>query len=282
MKILITGASGYLGSLLYEKLRYNYLVIGTSLHGNRTAKIIPLDIRNEQLVHEFFLTHSPDVIIHTAAIASVSRCEKNPVNAFKTNSQGTLNIVRAANRIGARVILISSLAAKKPVTIYGESKRKAEEYVQNTMAGYEIIRLSMTFGLSPNTTSRRPFNKIISTLLTGEPKAYDDSWKFQPTYTGHFISIVCHVLEQPFRGRYIEVTVDKICTMYQIASDLLSPLRVQRAHAYCGRSEQIVDPKYLQKLGFPTCSYSCMIARVREELANFAKKHRGDHSILYE
>ena len=272
MKILITGARGYLGSLLCTELRSKYNIIGTSFHEDINAKIIPLDIRDASSVIELLAALSPDVIIHAAAIANVSLCEKSPAEAFKTNSEGTLNMVRAANEIGAKVILISSLAARNPLTVYGKSKKMAEKYVRTVKSGYEIVRLSMTFGLSPNTTNRRPFNKIISTMRTGMPRIYDNYWRFQPTYTEHLILVINRILKQSFAGRCLEVTTEKACTMYQIASAVLRPISVQGAKLYYGRAEQLIDPEKLLSFGFPTCSYSSMIEGLRAQLASFAKK----------
>ncbi len=269
MKILITGAHGYLGSLLCAELRPKYEVVGTSRHGALNAEVVPLDIRAAELVTATFAALTPDVIIHAAAITNVASCEKNPTETFKTNAEGSLNIARAANEIGAKVIFISSLAARDPLKVYGKSKQAAENYIRTVRAGYEILQLSMTFGLSPNTTNNRPFNKIISTMQTGSPQVYDNFWRFQPTHTDHLLSIINRLLEQPFAGRCLAVTTVETCTMYQIASDVLNPTLVQGEHLYYGRSEQLIDSDHLPRLGFPAWSYSSMVKILREHLAEF-------------
>lgn len=269
MKILITGASGYLGAFLSVELRSKFDIIRTSRQGSFDEEVIPLDIRDSVMVAKTFAALKPDVIIHTAAAANIGFCEKNLIEAFRTNTEGTLNIVRGANEVDAKVIFISSLAARDTLTVYGETKKIAENHIKTVKAGYEILQLSMTFGLSPNTKSHRPFNKILSALQMGTPQIFDKSWRFQPTYTEHLLSIINQVLLQSFKGRSLAITTMESCTMYQIASDLLNYPLVRGANLYHGRVEQIIELEHLSNFGFPTYSYSLMINQLRDQLANF-------------
>lgn len=194
---------------------------------------------------------------------------KKPFEAFKTNTEGTLNVVNAANAVGSKVVFISSLAAQNPSTVYGKSKQDAEAHVRTVKAGYEILQLSMTFGLSPNTTNHRPFNKILSTKRTGLPNVYDNIWRFQPTHTEHFIGVINLLLEDSFKGRNLAVTIDEYSTLYQIASDILAPQAVKAATLYENRGELFINPKHLSQHGLPTCTYSSMIDRLRKQLAQY-------------
>ncbi|WP_394167962.1 sugar nucleotide-binding protein [Photobacterium piscicola] len=272
MKILITGVKGYLGSLFYEALRCDYEVIGSSRFGDSLLGIFALDITDKQAVNICFSCLNPDVVIHAAAMPSVGRCEKEPKQAFNTNVEGTQNIVEAANETGAKVIFISSLAALDTSTVYGKSKQLAEQHIRKVRAGYEILQLSMTFGLSPNTSNNRPFNKIISTIQIQSPIIYDNFWRFQPTYTEHVILVIKQILQQGFKGRCLAITTDGTCTMYQIASDVLKPIIIQEAKVYNNRTENFIDPITLLYQGFPTFSYSSMVADLRKQLESFYTK----------
>ncbi|MDD2775103.1 MAG: sugar nucleotide-binding protein [Gallionella sp.] len=266
MKILITGAQGYLGALLFAELRNEYDIVGTARSRFLSKDVIPLDIRDIDLMYKCFASVMPDVVIHTAAISNVASCEENPAEAFRTNAGGTLNIAQAANEIGAKVILISSLAAQNPLTVYGNSKQAAENHIRMVKAGYEILQLSMTFGLSPNTTNNRPFNKILRSMKSGLPQLYDNKWKFQPTHTEHFLSVISCILQRPFGGNNLTITIEESSTMHQIASDVLNPDLVIGAPLYQRRAEQLVDTSHLSRLGFPTTTYCTMIKRLREQL----------------
>lgn len=266
-KILITGARGYIGSFLLKELKSKYEVIGTSLHEDSNTRTIPLDIRKREVVFKYLSDIKPDIIIHAGAISNVKICEENSVEAFETNVQGTYNIVEAANKINAKVIFISSLASKNLSNVYGKNKFDAENLIKTVNSGYEILQLSMTFGFSPNTTSHRPFNKILNTLQTGFPKVYDNHWKFQPTYIKHLFFIIEQLLEEKFLGRCLPIITKESCTMYQIASDILpNNIIIEKGNLYSSRKEEIIILNESLKSDFPTWSYNSIISDIKKNL----------------
>jgi len=272
-KILITGARGYIGSFLLQELQSKYKVIGTSLHADFNKKIISLDIRDIDMVWKCLNHKKPDIIIHAGAVSNVKRCEENPTEAFQINVEGTSNIIEGANKINAKVIFISSLASKIPLNVYGKNKYDAENLLKGVNSGYEILQLSMTFGLSPNTTNHRPFNKIINTLQTGNPKIYDNYWKFQPTYIKHLLVIIEQLLlQEKFLGRSIPITTKESCTMYQIASDILPDNSIIKGdNLYSNRKEEKIIYDESFESNFPIYSYSKMVNNLKEELNLYLK-----------
>lgn len=266
MKIFMTGARGYLGALFSTSLLARYQLALTSKTAERTSGIEELDVMDRGAVFDQIRLAKPDIIIHAAAVANLAKCEAAPDMAIAVNATGTLNVVQAANEVGARVIFISSLAARNTTLAYGRSKLIAEEHVQCTQAGFEILRLSMTFGLSPNTSSHRPFNKILDCALTGTPQIFDNCWRFQPTYTEHLLDVLDCLLAQPFQGRLLAVTVDRDCTMYGLACDLLGSSLARSGALYVGREDINVDPCNLTKYGLPLMTYGSMLERMRSQL----------------
>src|SRR3989344_7132246 len=99
MKILITGASSYVGASIYARLKEKYSVVGTYNSNKLFPEFEFLDITDKQGVMDFVLTKKPDMIIHVAANASGSWCEKTPEQAIKINQQGTKYIVDSANAV---------------------------------------------------------------------------------------------------------------------------------------------------------------------------------------
>ncbi|MCF1442167.1 SDR family oxidoreductase [Ralstonia pseudosolanacearum] len=270
MKVLVTGARGYLGALLSVALSGSHDVVRTSRGDISNSLFQYLDVTDADCVKRVVAATVPDVIIHAAAMANLSVCEANPEAAFLVNAEGTLNVVQAANEVGARVLFISTLAASNPSIVYGRSKSAAEEHVKHVRMGHEIVQLSMTFGLSPNRASRRPFNKMLESFQTGKPRIYDNAWLFQPTCTEHVIAIVRQLLCRPFEGRRLAVTVDKRCTMYDIANDLLGPALVKGAALYRDREVVCIEADHLSRLGLPTMTYATMLQRMRIQLLTCA------------
>ncbi len=195
MKILITGASSYVGASIYSKLKEIHSVIGT-FHSNRLFPELEfLDITDRESVNNFILTKKPNLIIHVAANASGGWCEKNPKLAIAINQEGTKNIVDSANLLGSRVIFISSFAVINTDSVYGRTKIESEQYVKTVRGGYIILRPSLIMGLSPNTKNDRPFNRLLKNISDGLPVNYDTSWKFQPTWLNHIVEVIEKIIE---------------------------------------------------------------------------------------
>ena len=83
-KILLTGGSGNLGQEITESGYFPKIL-------SPSHKI--LDITEPKKVKEFFDENDFDAIIHCAALARMEECEKNPIQAIKTNIVGTCNLV---------------------------------------------------------------------------------------------------------------------------------------------------------------------------------------------
>ena len=135
-KILITGASGFVGSRVVARWRNEYAVLAPS-HSE-------LDITDRGSVDSYFLQHTPDVVVHLAAISNTGYCEQNSDESYRVNVEGAANIARAAALCRAKLIFFSSdqvyngnvesglLNEDVPVApenVYGRHKLEAEERV---------------------------------------------------------------------------------------------------------------------------------------------------------
>jgi UDP-glucose 4-epimerase len=128
MKILITGAAGFLGSHLSEKyvneghivyaldnlLNGNLNNIRTLLH-RKNFKFIHDDVRHQEIYHR--LPTDLDAIIHLAAQIHVDRSIVNPEETFNINVNGTMKILEFARMNDIQKILFASTSE-----IYGSAK----------------------------------------------------------------------------------------------------------------------------------------------------------------
>jgi CDP-glucose 4,6-dehydratase len=105
--VLITGYEGFLGSWLTKTLfGYGAKIVGIDIVKNRPISIlkdlkinitgIKGDITNLKSLEQIIDRYKPRVIFHLAAEAIVEKAYRNPVRAFKSNIQGTWNILEAA------------------------------------------------------------------------------------------------------------------------------------------------------------------------------------------
>lgn len=155
-RILVTGATGFVGSHLYTLLSQdNHEVFGTT-KSKPSGNIFYCNISNESAAFELVEKVQPDVIIHSAAISSVT--SSSNYEYYLSNTVGTENILRAAASLRQRVRfvflstagvygnqnteLLSEYLCPKPVHHYGMSKFCCERIISNFAEAidYTILR----------------------------------------------------------------------------------------------------------------------------------------------
>lgn len=151
-KMLITGATGFLGSHVAQYYKDKYEVL-TPSHSE-------IDIADESSVMTYFKDNRPDVVVHCAAISDVGRCEREPEFSWSINVVGTENVVKAAKEVSAKCVCCSSdqvyfgsaeTAAHKeneaidPANVYGKEKAYAEESCLAIDADSVHLRLSWMY-----------------------------------------------------------------------------------------------------------------------------------------
>ena len=151
-KMLITGASGFLGSRIAQYYKDKYEIICPT-HGQ-------MDIADEKSVSDFFMTHKPDLVVHCAAISDVGRCEREQEFSWSINVVGTENVVRLSKEVGAKCVCCSSdqvyFGSEKmkahredeclePANVYGKEKLHAEESCLKIYDKSVHVRLSWMY-----------------------------------------------------------------------------------------------------------------------------------------
>lgn len=196
--ILITGASGQLGSSLYFDLSSSFNVIPTSKSNKR--KSFKLDIVNKKNVKELLNKYEPDVIINCAANTDVDFCEANHSLCRKVNTEGLYNIIKYSKK-NVKIIQISSdyiFDGKRgpysetdpthPLNFYGKSKLEAENILIGSNKKYIILRMNGLY------TSNFKFNNFLSWLYfelknNNQLKVVNDQIS-NPTYIDLFSDVI--------------------------------------------------------------------------------------------
>ena len=163
-RVLVTGAGGSIGSELSRQIAgfgpasltlvdrdETGLLIATM--GIESAENEPfhetylVDIRDKDAVHALFQTRKPDVVFHAAALKHLPILEAFPHEAWKTNVEGTLNVLEASADVSVSAFVnISTDKAANPANALGKSKKLGEELTAWFGARSEKPYVSVRFG----------------------------------------------------------------------------------------------------------------------------------------
>ncbi len=153
MRILITGASGQLGSELKDLLLDNTEKECYFLD----RKQLPLD--QIQIIQDILGMYQPDLIIHAGAYTAVDKAEEDQVNADLVNHLACEEIAQYCHLHGTRLIAISTdyvfdgssasalteTAETAPINVYGQTKLAGEQAIQKWCPEAIIIRTSWVY-----------------------------------------------------------------------------------------------------------------------------------------
>jgi dTDP-4-dehydrorhamnose reductase len=217
LKIAVTGASGLFGAGLVRVLGSHHNAVGLTR--------AQADITDAGKLAAAIASLKPDVIIHSAGIASPDVCENQPDLAMSVNVEGTRNVARAAQASGAQVALISTDCVfdgkghtpyvetdpVNPVSFYGRTKVLAEEVVRE-LPGHFIFRVSVLFGRDkPDFVS-----KGLRALLGGEQYVVASDQYGSATYIDDVAETIRQVIEARAFGTY-HLSNEGACTREALA-----------------------------------------------------------------
>jgi dTDP-4-dehydrorhamnose reductase len=222
--ILLTGGSSLLAvNWFYSKKNEYSVYLGLNerkIHpGN--SQVLFLDFFSEEILMKQIQAVGPSVLIHTAGLTSVEKCEYNPELAFKINVELSNMIANVTKRLGIPLVHISTdhlfegnasmLSEEEPthaINVYGKTKALAESSVGEINPDALIIRTNF---YAWGTSYRKSFSDyIIESLRSGELLSLFDDVYYTPILAENLINTVHELLKKNEKGIFNIVSDDRI------------------------------------------------------------------------
>lgn len=266
MKIIVTGAQGMLGTDVTKRLLqkgFDVFAFGKK----------ELDVENFQEVDEMARLIKPDAVIHAAAFTKVDLAEREEEKAFSVNGIGTRNVAVASEKIGAKLMLISTdyvfdgtlsrpyreFDCPNPLNVYGQSKLLAERFVQQFHTKWFIIRTSWLFG--------KHGRCFVGTMLDLAKERKDihvvKDQIGSPTYTGDLSEKMIELCQTEKYGIY-HITNTGACSWFELAKAVFTEAGINEINIIPCTTDQMKRaaqrPHYsvLDNLALRLNGFACM------------------------
>jgi dTDP-4-dehydrorhamnose reductase len=252
MRVLLTGANGFLGYYLAESLiQRGHDVIATGRGESRlpyrshaSLHYVVMDFTDPFRVHDVFAHYRPEVVIHSGAMTRVDDCEVHQWNAYMANVEGTLNLLSNAEELHCHFIFLSTdfvfdgsrgMYTEKdqpsPVNFYGKTKWEAEQAVMEYPSDWAIVRTIHVYG-EPKTGNPNFLFVLKQKLEKGENYMVVTDQFRMPTYVGDLVKGIIAILEKKATGVF-----------HLSGKDLLTPYDMAiRTARLLGLDEKLIQP----------------------------------------
>lgn len=226
MRILVTGAAGYIGSVCTETLierGHSVIALDDLSEGHKEAvdpraAFCRVNLHDSESLDAVFRSHKIDAVMHFAAVCLVEESVREPGKYYRTNVAAGINLVDAMVRHDVRKLIFSSTAATygepkstpiseehptNPVNPYGASKllfeRVLADFRQSSGLDYVTMRYFNAAGASSNFgEDHSPETHIIPILFqvaTGERDAFQIYGTDYPTPDGTCVRDYVHIVD---------------------------------------------------------------------------------------
>jgi NADH dehydrogenase len=232
--ILVTGASGFIGSHIVRRLAGGGRPVRALIRDRRRAEAearlerLPVTWAEGDVTRPESLTpvmHGISVVIHTAAIA----VEKGGTTYESVNIQGTVHTVDAARAAGVRRFVNLSQLGADPKLPYRflASKGRAQEYVAASGLDWTAFRPSSVWG--PEDEFFNSFARLIPLTPLVFPIIGDGQTRFEPVWVEDLVTCIVHAVDDASTvGREFEIGGPEVLTLEEIERRTLQALGARR------------------------------------------------------
>jgi UDP-glucose 4-epimerase len=274
MKVLVTGADGFIGSHLCQfLLKENHEIIAVSRNFKQLPKLISnfhkidfneIDVTDFSSLSKIIIKHEPNIIIHLAGETSHKQSFENPMYDVDVNTKSTLCILETIrqSKLKTRFILASTFIVVgkpetlpvneytpcNPSTVYGINRLSSEYFckVYHSMYDIDAISFRITNAFGPReqylTPTKNALNYLIYQAYKGKDiTIYDEGNFFRDViFVSDVISGIKTIMKNGVSGNLYWISSNKKTWFYEIGQ-LLEELT-------SGNVKYIESPSYNNKV----------------------------------
>jgi UDP-glucuronate 4-epimerase len=255
MRIALTGAAGFIGSHLAERLlAVGHEVVGLdnfdptypreykernleTARGYESYRFVEGDIRDRGLVRTLFQEWHPEALIHLAAKAGVRASLSDPQGYLDVNLNGTLTLLEAACNHGIGKVLFASSSSvyganeklpfseadrvDHPISVYAMTKKAGEElcYTFHHLHGLDVVALRFFTVYGPRGRPEMAIHKFAHLIVSGTPIPVFGEGRMQRDFT--FIEDIVNGCEAALR--YL-IAGQRLYDVFNLAAGRTVPL----------------------------------------------------------
>jgi len=288
IKILITGGSGLLGGKVAElaQARGYEVFSGYAHNAPGFGRAVKFNLLDGPAISETIVRLKPEIIIHSAALTDVDRCEREKELAYKINVEGMRIVSEASKRAGSFLIYISTDYIfdgirgmykegddPHPLNYYGLTKLLGEEFCDGCIA-----RSCVIYGSRPSSGKVNFALWIINSLRSNQPIDVVTDQLITPTLNSSLAAMVLEAGERHLYGTYHLAGASRIsrydfarkaAQVFDLDLSLISPSRMEDMNwaAKRPRDSSLDTEKAAKHLKEKPLSTEQAMQRLKDELA---------------
>ncbi|NCD10922.1 MAG: NAD-dependent epimerase/dehydratase family protein [Epsilonproteobacteria bacterium] len=229
MKILIIGASSFIGFRLFKFFKENilYEVVGTYFQNKKDDSFLKCDVTNKEDIKNILEVVQPDVILWVAGSKNLKECEASLEFAKQINTVPLQNCISYLEKIQSKSHLIffstdyifdgwkgnfKDIDIPNPQTNYGLSNYLSEQIIHSSDIKNSIIRTSAVMGRGGTF-----FDWLLLALETEKTIEMFDDIYFSPTPIKFLIENIVNIIDQSLYGVF-NICGSERLTRYEFAS----------------------------------------------------------------
>ena len=229
MKVGVIGANGQLGQDIVRAFVENGDLVVKINHDS-------MDVADPASVNNALNRDNLELVVNTAAMHDLEKCEQDPDAAFRVNAVGARNVALACKDRGVKLVHISTNyvfdGAKRgpyqesdeplPLNVYGTSKLRGEFFVRTILPEHFVLRVSGLYGHAPCRAKKMNFVELMLKLGRERQEVrVVDSEILAPTFTLDIARQITRLAATEAYGLY-HVAAHGQCSWHRFAQEIFS------------------------------------------------------------